>query len=207
MVTNTKIVSRAQSTAQMIAEIKNKLTIPMYFYQIIVPQMGSYYDTYPVEFESRIVNCCPLHDEDTPSCRYYEDTNSFYCFGCQRGGDIIALHRYFAEKMNGTKPTYEQAVVFLYNYFIAGKESSEFVDLSKQHLTTEKKNTDQDIVKFNIYRVNMEKAITFDKNISLEIKQQFWDLIDNIDILLSKDLLKVDNAIDMIKQYVKENVK
>lgn len=36
---------------------------------------------------------CPIpeHVERWPSCVIYEQTDSWYCFGCQRGGDVIAL--------------------------------------------------------------------------------------------------------------------
>ncbi len=38
---------------------------------------------------------CPFHREDTASCKLYE--NSFYCFGCGVGGDIIK----FVSKLYG----------------------------------------------------------------------------------------------------------
>lgn len=34
---------------------------------------------------------CPLHNENSASFHWYKEENSFYCFGCQSGGDNIAL--------------------------------------------------------------------------------------------------------------------
>lgn len=36
---------------------------------------------------------CPLpdHEDKSPSAKVYDDTNSFYCFGCKTGGDTIDL--------------------------------------------------------------------------------------------------------------------
>ena len=41
------------------------------------------------------VGLCPFHQEDTPSFHVYTDTNSYYCFGCQRGGNVFT---YIMEK-------------------------------------------------------------------------------------------------------------
>lgn len=40
----------------------------------------------------RILTClCPFHSEKTPSCAVYTDSESFYCFGCHAGGDVITF--------------------------------------------------------------------------------------------------------------------
>ena len=37
--------------------------------------------------------CCPFHEEDTPSLKIYSDNRGWYCFGCNRGGDVIDFVR------------------------------------------------------------------------------------------------------------------
>ena len=36
---------------------------------------------------------CPFHSERTPSFHVYPDTQSYYCFGCGAGGDVITFIR------------------------------------------------------------------------------------------------------------------
>ncbi|MDD5924247.1 MAG: DNA primase [Clostridia bacterium] len=40
-----------------------------------------------------MVGLCPFHNEKTPSFTVYGSTDSFYCFGCGAGGDVITFIR------------------------------------------------------------------------------------------------------------------
>lgn len=74
--------------------IKHNLTIEDYFNYVICKNDKSVYGS-SVSFFNTPAVICPLHSENTGSFRYYEETNSFYCFGCGRGGDVIKLHQYY----------------------------------------------------------------------------------------------------------------
>ena len=57
----------------------------------IVNVMSSYVE---LKRASRDYVClCPFHAERTPSCHVYTGTQSFYCFGCGAGGDVITFIR------------------------------------------------------------------------------------------------------------------
>src|SRR5262249_45861294 len=40
---------------------------------------------------ARFVGRCPFHEERTPSFSVTPDRGTYYCFGCQRGGDAITF--------------------------------------------------------------------------------------------------------------------
>ena len=37
--------------------------------------------------------CCPFHQEKTPSCKIDPSTQTWHCFGCGEGGDVISYIR------------------------------------------------------------------------------------------------------------------
>lgn len=51
--------------------------------------MGSYVQM--IRRGRNYVCSCPFHSEKTPSCTVFTDTQSFYCFGCGAGGDVITF--------------------------------------------------------------------------------------------------------------------
>lgn len=187
-------------------EIKQKVSIPMYFYNIIVPNIPDYYSDYPVDFDIRPVACCPLHDEVTPSMRFYEETNTFYCFGCTAGGDIIELHRRFMEKLNGTKPSFEESVAFLYNYFIKGKENA-LITVTANGKGIDYQSTVVEVLRLSRYTDILENQLLLDNKVPDITKHILWRELDSIRVLIRKNKINATDAMEYIKHKVKENIK
>lgn len=47
-----------------------------------------------IEFNPAGFAHCKWHNEKTPSMKYYEDTNTVYCFGCGESADVIKVVRH-----------------------------------------------------------------------------------------------------------------
>ena len=189
-----------------IDEVRAKVTIPMYFYNIIVPQLGGYYADYPVDFDARPVACCPLHDEDTPSMRYYEETNTFYCFGCRKGGDVITLHRQFTERQTSSMPTFNEAVEFLYNYFIKGNEHLSPVKKTTSLLTQQAKSSNVELARYSQYTTILDRQLQGDSSIKDDAKRKIWEAMDITEILIDKNLLGAVDAMEYVKEVVRNNI-
>ena len=189
-----------------VEEVKLKVSIPQYFYNIIIPQLGEYYANYPVDFDVKQVVCCPLHDENTPSMRFYPETNTFYCFGCRQGGDVINLHRKFSERISSVRVTFAEAVDFLYDFFIQGKENSKIVT-SPKHLIKEKPlNSNLDLVKYCRYVDLLEQQLLVEESISLTNKKLIWQAMDDMDVLVDTNSISALEAVEYIKGIVKQSV-
>lgn len=89
------------------------MALPESFIQELISRndIESVASTY-VNFKRRgknLVGLCPFHGEKTPSFNLYPENNSFYCFGCGVGGDVIT----FIKKIENLE--YIDAVKFLAN--------------------------------------------------------------------------------------------
>ena len=193
------MVSRAE-------EVKDKVSIPMYFYNVIVPQVADYYSDYTIDFEARPVCKCPLHEEDTPSMRWYEETNTFYCFGCRAGGDVIQLHRKFTEKENGTYPSFHESVDFLYRYFVKGQETA--TAIKKASIDTEEYKSDiREVARLANYCSKLEGQLIVDPSLSEDTKRVIWRALDIMHLLNNKNMVNATSAMKYIKQVVRDNVR
>ena len=181
--------------------VKNNVTIPDYFYNIVMPQMKNYYNDYSVDFEVRPVAKCCLHDEDTPSFRYYDETNTFFCFGCRAGGDIIELHRKFIEKINGVRPSFAESVIFLYKYFIEGKESYKIKSDRIGVRGSSNKSTPAELIRLSGYLSKLESSM-LTSDIDDDIKKSIWSKIDNISLLVAVNEIGATCGMEYIKHEV-----
>lgn len=91
-----------------------------------------------------LVGLCPFHSEKTPSFNIYPDSESFYCFGCGAGGDVITFIR-MIENLD-----YIESIKFLANR--SGIELPEITG-----------NDNVTYIKNRIYEINREAARYFNK--------------------------------------------
>ncbi|BED91666.1 MAG: DNA primase [Candidatus Improbicoccus pseudotrichonymphae] len=101
---------------------------------------------------------CPFHQERTPSFFVYPDSNSFYCFGCNTGGDVITFIR-LIENLD-----YVEAVAFL------AKRAGISIEENKDFYNFEpKKNI--------IYEINRKSAVFFHSNLFKEKNKPALDYL------------------------------
>lgn len=53
-------------------QIIEHLSLPVYYMDYINGEL---------DLDYYVRDCCPLHDEDTPSFNYFRDTKTYHCFG------------------------------------------------------------------------------------------------------------------------------
>ena len=102
------------------------------------------------------VALCPFHDDyKTKSFRLYEETESFFCFGCQRGGSI------FDFVMAAENVSFAEAVEIL----------AKRANLSGNVLADIKDINSGNLLQFKGIRENIEKRITAElRNLYFSVK-------------------------------------
>lgn len=191
-----------------IEAIKSKVTIADYVKDVIVPEMPWYYSDYTVDFNLKLYIKCPIHGEDTPSFRYYPESNTFYCFGCGAGGDVINLHKAFYKSLSDRDISTEDALSFLKNKFIAKLQSKNTDGLKNRILPKGKVlSNSKDLSKLErVYR-DLDDTLRVEYSLSDSIKNKIFDAIDNAISLVELEKISALDAIAYIKQSYKEALK
>ena len=110
---------------------------------------------------SNVKGLCPFHSEKTPSFVVYKDTQSFYCFGCGAGGDVISFI------MRQENLDYVSAVEFL-----AKRAGIALPELdSAQSVATGPGRAR--ILQMNIDAAKFFRKMLFDENVGAPARQYF----------------------------------
>lgn len=184
------------------------IPIPDYVEKVIVPEMPWYFSDYTVDFEVRPVIKCPLHGEDTPSFRWYSDTNTFYCFGCGKGGDIVSLDIEFRGQ-SGEKITLADSLDFLESVFaIDGevakspvKNTAKIASKSKVARLNEQSNIE--LLKFSRVYGEIDKAV-IKSDLPFEVRVTLYKCLDDAGRLVKDNLVSATDALEYIREVYRE---
>lgn len=134
--------------------IKEHLSIPRYFELMIFKEMNGYYDGSNMDFDIRPVVRCPLHNESTGSFRYYSETDSFYCWGCGKGGDVINLHKQYMLLNHNISLSYEKLIAELYEMAKEGDSQvgryKKLGEIGSEEEEVKEINKAMELLRFNI---------------------------------------------------------
>lgn len=53
-----------------------------------------------LKVDSKGKSLCPFHNDTDPSLKFYKNTNSFFCFGCKKGGNVIKFIKLIKDEQN-----------------------------------------------------------------------------------------------------------
>ncbi len=195
-----------------IEKVKERVLIPDYIDKIVKQEMPWYFTDYAIDFDNRPYIKCPLHGEDTPSFRYYEETNTFYCFGCGIGGDVIKLHREFVERLNNEQISFNSAVDFLFDSFIDKIKAPVVNKKNKTKIVSkhELKRVEQkesELVRFKRVYMSMDSQLNLEESLNLDQKIKLYKVIDDAIRLVKDNLVTAEEAIKYLKDNYKEVLK
>lgn len=182
---------------EKVALIKKAVTMQMYFDKLVIPAMPDYYSSVTVDFEADRRTLCPLHDENTPSFRWYPEDNSYYCYGCGKGGDVIYLHTMFMEILTGKKPLFSDAVDEMYKFFIEGREqevNKRLKENSDSLFEEEPLSTNVELVRYGRKVQEIEDREIRNRKLSLSDLTELYSLIDKYNMLVSLNKMNATEA-------------
>lgn len=170
-------------------------------------------EKYDIEYNGKLINCpLPNHSDNTPSMAIYEVTNSFNCFGCNKGGSVVD----FVVEMEDITPF--KAVVKLNKMFDLK------IDFDKQNKALTKEwfyidnnnNYKLDYTKLRNHLVSEHNIINTEQNTyiyndgtynAIE-KPQLTKLIENHMIDVENNKFKESKYVDEVyKQLLREFIK
>lgn len=117
-----------------VKDIKQNLSI----YDVVSPYVE-------LKWDGRAwVGLCPFHHEKTPSFKVMPDTNTFYCYGCNRGYSVIDFIMILMGK------TYREAVDYIcQTYGISLVEPPQIILESRKYKTSEESQLPQEFFLFD----------------------------------------------------------
>jgi len=175
---------------ELIKQVKLHVSIPIYFVDVIDSS---------VDLTVNRSQPCPLHEETVASFRYYPDTDSFYCFGCRKGGDVIDLCMYVEQKEDQSFNRLK-AVIWLAKAYGIKFIESELSKFSKEYkFTSKKKHFTIDVN--NILEDNMS-IVKLNEDIEFLIKSKLRSEMDDLEVvklIKIKDIIYQADILDDIK--------
>lgn len=175
--------------------VKKSVKISEYIEKYVVKEITWYFNDYTVDLDLNPYIKCPIHGEDTPSLKYYEDTNTFYCFGCGAGGDVINFHRLFVKSLTNEEISVSDAVDFLKNRFLEGKQK----EVAKILPKSEVDNQAKDVLRLSRLCTEIEETLKVDKSLPEEKKKVIYECIDTVLALIELRKVKAVECIDYVK--------
>jgi len=153
---------------------------------------------------SRMKCCCPLHEEKSPSFIIYkgQDYNTFYCWGCSFGGDVITFVRSF-KNFSTTKETIEY---FKKNYTLEFCSSEKNLDEIFSNEIRSKQSKNKTIYNYGISTSkSIKRHLSSVENPVLEYGR-ISSYLKAIDIAIYEgnvDMLKFQR--EMFSKYIKDS--
>lgn len=143
------------------------------------------YHIYIDDFNYKIICPFPFHQEKTPSFNFYEDNNSFFCFGCQSGGGPVEFLSFYYDI---NKQDAAQRLISDYGYLInENVEEHKTNWKEKQNYLFTYSNKIKSFLQNNTD--NMDDVFNFSETICKEFDKIYYKY-PNMDIKAYKILLE-----------------